>query len=277
MGFFQARILEWVAISFSRRSFRPRDRIRVSCTGGRFFTDWAMREARFLQYKETDWLIDFKIYKNLEDRLITKKGLFKTPSVVGLWDVKRMYLGAAIPFWVQGTEINSICTAKYLPVVLKWGWISPPVSTSVSQMGVDFPPRGHLTISGDIFGCHNWHLGGPGQGWCSTFHNAQDGPHNENYSVPCVDTAGAEKSLVSPRAGILTNVLLRWRVSERTTSVSQFLTLRKRGHLEGLPFFVGDCFPEAGGWRREWRWHIRHRKIVSTGVGRGGILPGICP
>lgn len=50
---------------------------------------------------------------------------------------------------------------------------------------------------------------------------------------------------------ILTNVLLRWRVSVRTTSVSQFLTLRKRGHLEGLPFFVGDCFPEAGGWRRQ--------------------------
>ena len=25
MGFFQARILEWVAISFSRRSSRPRD------------------------------------------------------------------------------------------------------------------------------------------------------------------------------------------------------------------------------------------------------------
>lgn len=52
-------------------------------------------------------------------------------------------------------------------------------------------------------------------------------------------------------ARILTNVLLRWRVSDRTTSVSQFLTLRKRGHLDGLPFLVGDCFPEAGGWRRE--------------------------
>ena len=29
MGFFQARILEWVAISFSRRSFQPRDWTRV--------------------------------------------------------------------------------------------------------------------------------------------------------------------------------------------------------------------------------------------------------
>ena len=36
-GIFQARILEWVAISFSRRSSRPRDQTRVSrIVGGRF-------------------------------------------------------------------------------------------------------------------------------------------------------------------------------------------------------------------------------------------------
>ena len=38
-GIFQARILEWVAISFSRGSSRPRDPTWVSCTAGRFFTD----------------------------------------------------------------------------------------------------------------------------------------------------------------------------------------------------------------------------------------------
>ena len=32
-GISQARILEWVAISFSRGSSRPRDRIHISCTG----------------------------------------------------------------------------------------------------------------------------------------------------------------------------------------------------------------------------------------------------
>ena len=34
----QARILEWVAISFSRGSSQPRDWTCVSCTAGRFFT-----------------------------------------------------------------------------------------------------------------------------------------------------------------------------------------------------------------------------------------------
>ena len=36
-GILQARILEWVAVPFSRGSFRPRDSTRVSCTAGRFF------------------------------------------------------------------------------------------------------------------------------------------------------------------------------------------------------------------------------------------------
>ena len=40
-GIFQARILEWVAISFSRRSSRP----RVSCIVGRRFTIWTTREG----------------------------------------------------------------------------------------------------------------------------------------------------------------------------------------------------------------------------------------
>ena len=36
---FQARIPEWVAISFFMGSSQPRNRTWVSCTGGRFFTD----------------------------------------------------------------------------------------------------------------------------------------------------------------------------------------------------------------------------------------------
>ena len=43
-GIFQARILEWVAISFSRRSSRPRDWTLVSRIVGRRFTIWAPRK-----------------------------------------------------------------------------------------------------------------------------------------------------------------------------------------------------------------------------------------
>ena len=44
-GISQARILEWVTISFSKGSSQPRDQTWVSCIAGRFFTVWATREA----------------------------------------------------------------------------------------------------------------------------------------------------------------------------------------------------------------------------------------
>ena len=44
-GILQARILEWVAIPFSRGSSQPRDRTQISCIAGRFFTILATREA----------------------------------------------------------------------------------------------------------------------------------------------------------------------------------------------------------------------------------------
>ena len=40
------RILEWVAYPFSRGSSWPRNQTGVSCIAGRFFTNWAIKEAR---------------------------------------------------------------------------------------------------------------------------------------------------------------------------------------------------------------------------------------
>ena len=45
-GILQARILEWVAFPFSRRSSQPRDRTQVSHIAGGFFTSWATRESQ---------------------------------------------------------------------------------------------------------------------------------------------------------------------------------------------------------------------------------------
>ena len=42
-GIFQARVLEWIAISFSRGSSRPRNLTAVACIAGRRFTVWATR------------------------------------------------------------------------------------------------------------------------------------------------------------------------------------------------------------------------------------------
>ena len=40
-GVLQARILEWIAMPFSRGSSWPRDQTQVSCIADRFFTTWA--------------------------------------------------------------------------------------------------------------------------------------------------------------------------------------------------------------------------------------------
>ena len=39
------RRLEWVAFPFSRGASRPRNRTRVSCIAGGFFTNWAIRDS----------------------------------------------------------------------------------------------------------------------------------------------------------------------------------------------------------------------------------------
>ena len=53
------RILEWVAYPFSRGSSWPRNWIRVSCISGRFFTNWAIREAQL--YIGT-WAFNSKVH-----------------------------------------------------------------------------------------------------------------------------------------------------------------------------------------------------------------------
>ena len=52
-GILQARILEWVAIPFSRGSSWPRDWTQVSCIAGGFFTVWATRET----HTRTFWFL----------------------------------------------------------------------------------------------------------------------------------------------------------------------------------------------------------------------------
>ena len=73
-GILQARILEWVAISFSRGCSRPRDRTQVSCIAGRRFNLWATREA-----------------------LRRKRGLQRTRWLGGIMDLMDMSLSK---FWV---------------------------------------------------------------------------------------------------------------------------------------------------------------------------------
>ena len=49
------RILDWVAYLFCSSSSQPRNWMGVSCIAGRFFINWAMREAPLLAWGEVRW------------------------------------------------------------------------------------------------------------------------------------------------------------------------------------------------------------------------------
>ena len=49
-GIFQARVLEWVAISFSRESSQSRNRTQVSHIVGRHFTVWTTKGSPYSEY-----------------------------------------------------------------------------------------------------------------------------------------------------------------------------------------------------------------------------------
>ena len=96
-GILQARVLEWVAISFSRGSSRPRDQTRVSCIPGRHFNLWATREAQGMCQKwdtshigfgltlmTSSWL-DY-IYKELFSKLMRKSTSLCTGAKSNLRD-----------------------------------------------------------------------------------------------------------------------------------------------------------------------------------------------
>ena len=57
-GIFQARVLEWVSISFSRGSSQSRDQTCVSSIAGRRFINWATRKpSQVLICQFQDWVM----------------------------------------------------------------------------------------------------------------------------------------------------------------------------------------------------------------------------
>ena len=73
-GILKTRILEWVAIPFSRGSSWPRDWTQVSCIAGRFLMVWAIREtlkSEIIQVFKSEW---FAVpMKKLKSKLIWGK------------------------------------------------------------------------------------------------------------------------------------------------------------------------------------------------------------
>ena len=109
-GISQARILEWVVISSSRGSSRPRDWTDVSCIsciGRQIFYRWGPGEA------------------------------------ILSWTHSKTYLAATCPphCWIQWSVLLSSLALAAASQILRW-WSSPPWSTLTWPLGLDPCPSG---------------------------------------------------------------------------------------------------------------------------------------
>ena len=120
-GIFQARVLEWVAISFSRGSSQPRDWTQVSCIVGKCFTIWATREVRrqvkwsgipisknFPQFVVIHRVKDFTVVSEAEvDIFLEFPCVFYDPTDVGNWYL--VPLPFLNPAWTYGSSRFTYC------------------------------------------------------------------------------------------------------------------------------------------------------------------------
>ena len=140
-GIFHARILEWVAVSFSRGSSQPRDRTQVSCITGRCFNLWATREALghmvvlFLVFKESSILFSIVTVSICSYHISHGKAHF-SPST--LWELLWLLFG----HYVMTSSFDTLWTiACQAP-------LSMELPRQQHWIGLPFPSPGDLPDPG---------------------------------------------------------------------------------------------------------------------------------
>ena len=127
LGIFQAKILEWVAIAFSRGSSQPRDQTQVSCTAGRFFTDEGKPNPN-QQTRDSLWSTSVFILSSLYSLLTTCSILGLEPGTAdGKMSKNTLYLpGAAWSQQVKPTitvHLNIFgCLLPCITSMASWPW-----------------------------------------------------------------------------------------------------------------------------------------------------------
>ena len=119
-GIPQARILEWIAIPFSRGSSPPRGPTQISHIVGGLFTTWATREeaqySRETSYEEKK--IGFRVTQTgirtitQEPCSLLKINLIKPHFLINEMDIttsqQTFVFALQHPFWVEGVKKSSL-------------------------------------------------------------------------------------------------------------------------------------------------------------------------
>jgi len=95
------RTPEWVAFPFSRGSLQPRNWTGVSCIAGRFFTNWAMREALKrawdLRRNKGQRQMIVSMWKSFME---TKKNIYLESRIIGHW------CNLIYQSWIRDAKLN---------------------------------------------------------------------------------------------------------------------------------------------------------------------------
>ena len=109
-GILQARILEWIAIPFSRGSSWPYDQTWVYCVASRFFTIWATRKTWILTGCPTN-LTQFWHYLPWES---VRSHMLRAQS------------HKTVPTPLQLPITNPDCYLCFWPLTISWRFQPPP-------------------------------------------------------------------------------------------------------------------------------------------------------
>ena len=120
-GILQARILEWLAIPFSRGSSRPRDQTWVSCITGKFFT-W-MRKASENKTLLNDTVFAARnfLYRNtckMSNRVFCSECSHAQPEQLRftlLWPGACLHLCGQVLFFLPFCLCSHFCKLKSVP------------------------------------------------------------------------------------------------------------------------------------------------------------------
>ena len=148
-----ARLLEWVAIPFSRGSSWPRDRIWVSCIAGGLFAIWATREAPLVSPKWHDivlflfadniawmWKLYFKKKKNegcLQNSFPSRSWAWEKNDIS--WDRPRGKSGGSL-IYLAGVKGQAKASLAGERICLQLAWPSLLQPSSIAA-GVKKAPE----------------------------------------------------------------------------------------------------------------------------------------
>ena len=117
-GILQARVLEWVVMSFSRRSSQPGDWTQVSHIAGGFFTIWATREAYLLAYLPQTLLILLLELSTQATILTSLWPSFQPPHLLSLSSDSVVYSQQHQTTYSSPSTLNYIAQGHYPLLVL---------------------------------------------------------------------------------------------------------------------------------------------------------------